>query len=428
MTLHSTEVALFISFWFVAGLISLVWGITELLEHPDWSIGLGVLAVAGAWFGRGFWQQATLNTPLPVTPSTITPGQIEAQLQATRELITVLEQYTPQPELTQQVEILRQARHRSTLEIALWSNVEQNLVQLQAQMAVSFQGIAQVDYCQDLSQPPAADLICVVIGGDLTQTETQALEQLNAQEQRFLVLWVQPSRSHVGELGLVEQELSRKLGKLLPAQDWLIAKAGRLESCQLRLTALIQTEKQALIWRHTLHQAQALHQTVQNSLNQIRRELALPIIQRYQWIGAGAAAVNPLPVLDLVVTGGLLVQLTLELGKLYQRSFSLTQARPLAETLLRLSVQFGAVEVTTQTLTHWLKGNSLTYLAGSCLQGASVAYLLRVGGLSLIDYWQTLAVTPGSTTNWRSQLQASLKKTLHQLPRAAFFRSLQPQP
>jgi hypothetical protein len=104
------------------------------------------------------------------------------------------------------------------------------------------------------------------------------------------------------------------------------------------------------------------------------------------------------------------------------------QARPLAETLLRGLVQLGAVEVTTQTLTHWLKGNSLTYLAGSCLQGASVAYLIRVAGLSLITYWQTVATQPQAPAHTlQKQLQASIAQTLSQFPRAAFFRSWQPQ-
>ncbi|AFY59645.1 DUF697 domain-containing protein [Synechococcus sp. PCC 6312] len=414
--------------WFAAGLIGVFWSLTWLGSHPAWGIGFSLLAAAGAWWWRGLFPSSVSNLPTS-QPQVITPGQITTQLEATQALITTLNQYTPDHDLQNQLAAIRQSLQRQDLSLSLWGNVGNCLASLGAELAGVGLSNWQIQVSEDLRAIPNSDLILFVISGDLTRSEYQALQTLQDQQQRFLVLWQEPPRAYIGELGILEKELTRKLAEFVPPQDWIRISANPpgLESLQLRLTEILATEKQVLIWQQTWQAAICLHQKTQDHLNQVRKELALPIINRYQWLGAGAAAVNPLPILDLVVTGGLLVQLTLEIGKVYQRNFDLTQARPLAETLLRLLVQFGAVEVTTQTLSHWLKGNSLTYLAGSCLQGASVAYLLRVGGLSLIDYWQTVAAQPESKLNLGSQLQASLQKTIAQLPRSAFFRSFQPQ-
>lgn len=415
--------------WIAAGLIGLVWSLNWLGTHPAWGISLSLVAVAGAWGGRGLLGSFHTHHQPTLQPETITPGQIEAQLTATQDLITTLNQYSTAHDFQTQLGTIRQSLQRQQLHLAVWGTVGNNLASLGAALAQLGNSTWQIQVSEDLGVMPSSDLVLFVISGDLTRSEYQALQTLQGNQQRFLVIWQEPSRAPLGELGLLEKELTRKLAEFVAPQDWLRLKANSagLEPLHARLSEILATEKQTLIWHQARHAAIRLHQHTQDHLNQARKALALPIINRYQWLGAGAAAVNPVPILDLVVTGGLLVQLTLEIGKLYQRSFSLSQARPLAETLLRLLVQFGAVEVTTQTLSHWLKGNTLTYLAGSCLQGASVAYLLRVAGLSLIDYWQTVAATPTSPGNLRSQLQASLQKTLTQLPRTAFFRSFQPQ-
>lgn len=414
--------------WFAAGLIGVLWSLSWLGSHPAWGLSLSLLVAVGAWWGREFLSSSA--SPLPaIQTQAITPGQLETQLQATQALITTLNQYNTAHNLETQLFSIRQNLQRQHLSLSLWGNVGNHLASLGAELARLGNENWQIQVSEDLRVMPNSDLILFVISGDLTGSEHQALQTLKDQQHRFLVIWQEPARAHLGELGILEQALTPKLAEFVVPRDWLKIKANHpgLEPLQSRLSEILATEKQTLIWQHTLQASIRLCQETQNQINQARKELALPIINRYQWLGAGAAAVNPLPILDLVVAGGLLVQLALEIGKLYQRNFNLTQARPLAETLLRVMVQFGAVEVTTQTLSHWLKGNSLTYLAGSCLQGASVAYLLRVGGLSLIDYWQTIAAQPESKVNLGSQLQASLQKTMAQLPRSAFFRNFQLQ-
>jgi hypothetical protein len=56
-------------------------------------------------------------------------------------------------------------------------------------------------------------------------------------------------------------------------------------------------------------------------------------------------------------------------------------------------LKLGLVEVTTQTIGSILKGNAFTYVAGGAVQGVSAAYLTRLAGLSLIEYFQEQEVS-----------------------------------
>ena len=59
----------------------------------------------------------------------------------------------------------------------------------------------------------------------------------------------------------------------------------------------------------------------------------------------------------------------------------------MAATLGSLMLKLGLVELSTQTIAGFLKVNALTYVAGGCIQGVSAAYLTRIVGLSLIEYF-----------------------------------------
>ncbi len=77
-----------------------------------------------------------------------------------------------------------------------------------------------------------------------------------------------------------------------------------------------------------------------------------------------------------------------DLGAIYQQKMSLEQAKTAMATLGKMMVQLGMVEVTTQALGTILKGNAITYIAGGTVQGIGAAYLTRLAGLTLIEYFQ----------------------------------------
>ncbi|MGA1473965.1 MAG: YcjF family protein [Prochlorothrix sp.] len=147
---------------------------------------------------------------------------------------------------------------------------------------------------------------------------------------------------------------------------------------------------QTLIWNTTYRQGVALHRSAHAALNQVRRQRALPVIERYQWMAGGAALVNPVPSLDLLTAVAINGQLVLEISRIYHKPLSLEQGQELAATLGELLVKLGLVEVSTQALATVFKSNGLTFWAGAGLQGVSAAYLTRMAGLSLVEYFAAL--------------------------------------
>jgi hypothetical protein len=176
-------------------------------------------------------------------------------------------------------------------------------------------------------------------------------------------------------------------------EEYLEETKVNLEPLNQYLLALVNQEKENLILGTIWRQAQQIKQTAKHQLNQARRDRALPVIEQYQWLSAGTALVNPVASLDLLATAAINGQMVLDLSGIYQQKFSFTQAQTIAKELGELIVKLGLVELTTQSLGSLLKTNAVTYLAGGAIQGMSAAYLTRVAGLSLVEYFQAQEVS-----------------------------------
>lgn len=257
----------------------------------------------------------------------------------------------------------------------------------------------------------ASDLVLFVIAGDLTDTEFQSLQELRATNQRLLlILNKQDQFLPTERVSVLQQLRTRTAGQLaaedvigiaaMPAQvkvrkhqldasvqEWIEIPQPDLKALNGRLTQIL-TSWQQLVWATTYRTTIALQAEVKTQLNNVRRERALPIVEQYQWFAAAAAFANPVPALDLLATAAISGQLVIELGEIYQQKFSLQQAQNTAKTLGGLMFKLGLVELSTQTIGGILKSNAFTYVAGGAVQGVSAAYLTRLAGLSLIEYFQ----------------------------------------
>jgi uncharacterized protein len=296
-------------------------------------------------------------------------------------------------------------------------------------------------------QGQAADLVLFLVQADLTQPEYQALQELVAQGQRTLVVFNKQDQYLPAERSLLLQQIQHRLQGLVAASD-IVAIAAQPKPIQVRrhqgdgtiqesletpspqiealtrhLEQVLAQETPQLILQTTLHQALDLKAAVIAQLNQARRDRALPILERYQWLAASTAFASPLPALDIVATAAISSKMITELAALYQQPLNLDQAKPIATELAKLMLQLGVVEFSTQTLGSLLKGHSLTFVAGGVLQGVSAAYLTRLVGLSLIEYLQ--AQPQGQTTSlWQlDQIAQRLQQVFQQNQRLAFLQS-----
>ena len=171
-------------------------------------------------------------------------------------------------------------------------------------------------------------------------------------------------------------------------QEWTETKAAKIEELKARLEGILSQEKQQLTWGQVWREAEAIKQHSKLILNQIRRDRALPIIEKYQWMAAGAAFANPVSSLDLLATAAINGQMVADLSDLYQQKFTLAQGQTVSGTIAKLMVKLGLVELSTHAISSLLKSNAITYVAGGATQGVSAAYLTRVAGLSLVEYFQ----------------------------------------
>ena len=258
----------------------------------------------------------------------------------------------------------------------------------------------------------ASDLVLFVTTGDLTDTEFQIVQQLRAAHQRVMLVLNKQDQYLPTERVIVLQKLrQRVLGQLAAedvvaiasnpgslkvrqhqadasVQEWMEEQAPNLTALTERLGDILAQDRQPLVWATTYRAAQVLKADVKAALNQVRRDRALPVIEQYQWVAAAAAFANPVPALDLLATAAISAQIVTDLGEIYQQKFSLQQAQAAAKTLGSLMLKLGLVELSTQTIGSLLKGHAFTYVAGGAVQGVSAAYLTRLAGLSLIEYFQ----------------------------------------
>ena len=157
------------------------------------------------------------------------------------------------------------------------------------------------------------------------------------------------------------------------------------------------------------------------------------MMEKYQWIAAAAAFANPVSSLDLLATAAINAQMIVDLSSIYQQRFTLSQGQTIAATIGKLMIKLGLVELSTHAISGLLKSNAITYVAGGATQGISAAYLTRVAGLSLVEYFkeqdinlnnhQTIDIEKLSTkikqvfeqTKRTEILQSFVKQTLPQL-------------
>lgn len=297
----------------------------------------------------------------------------------------------------------------------------------------------------------SADLVLFVTTGDLRDSEFQGMTQLVTQGYRLVLVFNKQDQYLSEDRPLILQQLRDRVRAFVPGEDVIATTAQpaplivrqqqadgsvqeRLDqptpdiaALQERLKDILTQQGQQLVLATVIRQAKALNGEVQTELNRLRRMRTLPMIEQYQWIAAAAAFANPVPSLDLVATASVTTQLVVDLGAVYQQQFSLEQAKAVMVQLAEQMVKLGLVEVATQAITPILKSHALTYIAGGTLQGMSAAYLTRLAGLSLVEYFEEqslmLNAAPSSTLQI-DRLVQKVKAVLQANQRSAFVQSL----
>jgi uncharacterized protein len=264
-----------------------------------------------------------------------------------------------------------------------------------------------------------ADVVLFLIQGDLTQQEWKLLQHLRSQHKRILLVLNKQDQYLPTQAELVLEQLKQQVKEVIGAEDIMaIATAPQpikvrrhqedgsfqetwetpqpqIQSLLDRIQTIAAQESNQLVLQRAYQEVLTVQQEIQVGLNRIRRDHAMPLLERYQWIAAGIAFANPLPSLDMVATAAITGKMIQELAEVYDLRLSLDRATEIAGVLAKTLIQMGLVEASSQVLSAVLKGNAVTYVAGGGIQGVGAAYFTRMAGLSLIELFEVHRTSEG---------------------------------
>ncbi|MEH2318176.1 YcjF family protein [Nostoc sp.] len=331
---------------------------------------------------------------------------------------------------------------KSTLIQVLKPNVEtRNLVSLQ-ETAPLFREASENSDAAVLAEVAKSDFVLFLTNGDLTDSEFQTLQQLKAANQPTMLVFNKQDQYLTDESASILLSLKQRMqGNVVATaaspipikvrkheadgsvEEWMEQPAPDIQQLTQQLGEILAQQGQRLVWVTTMRKAGLLKAEAKNWLNGTRRDRATPIIEQYQWIAAAAAFANPVPALDILATAAINAQMVMDLGNIYQQKFSLEQAQTVAGTMGSLMLKLGLVELSTKAISTVLKSNAVTFVAGGVVQGVSAAYLTRVAGLSLVEYFQQqeIAIDSGTSLNLEN-LRQTLQKVFGQNQQMAFLQ------
>ncbi|AUB40624.1 Protein of unknown function DUF697 [Nostoc flagelliforme CCNUN1] len=322
---------------------------------------------------------------------------------------------------------------KSTLIKVLKENVETPSFVSLEETAPLFREAGENSDAAVLAEVAKSDFVLFLTNGDLTDSEFQALQQLKAANQPTILVLNKQDQYLADENASILLSLKQRMqGNVVATaaspipikvrkheadgsvQEWMEQPAPNIQQLRGQLGELVQ-QGQRLVWLTTMRKAGLLKAEAKNWLNGTRRDRATPIIEQYQWIAAAAAFANPVPALDILATAAINAQMVMDLGNIYQQKFSLEQAQTVAGTMGSLMLKLGLVELSTKAISTVLKSNAVTFVAGGVVQGVSAAYLTRVAGLSLVEYFQQqeIAIDSGTGLNLEN-LRQTLQKVFQQ--------------
>lgn len=249
-----------------------------------------------------------------------------------------------------------------------------------------------------------ADLLLLVLDGDLRASELEVFEALAGLGKRLLMVLnkcdLRGEEEERRLLGLLRQRCAGRLGPedVIPASaapQSVPMPGGKplqpepeVEALLRRIAAVLHADGEELIADNLLLQCRRLSQASQDLLDRQRRSDAGTIVDRYMWIGAGVVMVTPLPGIDLLATAAVNAQMVVEIGRVYGVSLSRENAQDLALSVGRTLAGLGLIKGGVGLISSALSLSLPALVVSRAVQAVSAAWLTRVAGRSFITYFR----------------------------------------
>ncbi|MDW8115069.1 MAG: YcjF family protein [Geminocystis sp.] len=290
------------------------------------------------------------------------------------------------------------------------------------------------------------DLLLVVFGEDLMASQKDLVRLLKEKWHNIIILFDDVNYFLPAEKVLVLESIKNSLANIVDNteiitvssrekitkvrryldetryEEWEEKSVTNYQKLYESITLIINNKhhREKLILATAYRQAVSLENEVTTELNAIRRRKALRVIEKYQILAATTTFANPVASLDLLAAAAINSQMIMDLAKIYQQPLSLSQARQIAVRVVDLMLKLGIVEFSSQLITHILKTNIATLVATGIIQGVSAAYLTRVCGLTIVEYYQNNSETNSQEFNLQ-KIQEKMQEVFASLKNQDFL-------
>ena len=247
-----------------------------------------------------------------------------------------------------------------------------------------------------------ADLLLFVVDGDLRDSELRMVQLLLSLGKRLLLVLNKCDLLGQQQEQRLLQVLRQRCAPQLPPEDVISASSAspRLTTASgassfvpevaallRRLAQVLRLEGDELMADNILLQSHHLSVDTEAVLTNQRERDSRTVIERYAWIGGGIIALTPLPGLDLLGAAAVNAQMVLELGRIHGVKLGRDQGQELALAVGRTMTGLGLVKGGAMLLTTALSTAWPALVVAKALQGVSAAWLTRVAGASLMEYF-----------------------------------------
>jgi hypothetical protein len=248
-----------------------------------------------------------------------------------------------------------------------------------------------------------ADLLIFVIDNDLQRSEYELLQALHTIGKRCLLVLNKGDCYSEADQTAILTDLRERLQDIIAPENIVVTAAHPqvvnlvgtwvqpepdIQPLVRRMVTVLRSEGEDLVADNILLQTQRLSTAARYQLDQQRQQQAEKIVERYQWIGAGVVAVNPLPLVDLLGTAAINAQMVVELGRVYDCELNLSQGKQLARSLAKTLGSLGLIKGTVSLLSTAIEFQIGTAVVSRAIQSVSAAYLTAIAGKSFMEYFR----------------------------------------
>lgn len=261
-----------------------------------------------------------------------------------------------------------------------------------------------------------ADLVLVVVDGPLREHEFQLIAILTQMEKRFFVVVNKADWFREDDRKKLMNQISQQIGSSVVAEDIVAVRAQPAESIRVRILpdgrteeekiqlepditalasrmmAVVESSGQTLLMANMLMQSRGLVDQAKQRAKDAIEARAWQIVERHMWSAGGAAAISPLPLIDLAAGCAISTKMVIDLAHVYGQQIDLEIATNLLGQLgknlisiLGTSIATPAIAAGVASLLKTVPGAGT--IAGGLLQGIVQALVTRWIGAIFIEWF-----------------------------------------